>query len=137
MMLGEQAQAEILRGLPVYERDQEEGTDDEEHVEERDAVQLAHVDDVLAVPPSVLTMSTRGVRMTVGDLSGLPGLQNLPQLLEMDIAECVAVAKTLKFFARFEWGAATRFQYLRATPSLNGKLWYDYVRYHGDNGELR
>eukprot|EP00170_Pyropia_yezoensis_P000433 contig_2341_g434 len=137
MMRGEEAQTEILRGLPVDKSDDEEGTDDEEHVEERDAVLFADVDDVLAVPPSVLTMSTRGVRMAVGDLSALLGLHDLPQLLEMDVAECAAVAKTLKFYGRFEWGADTRLQYLRATPSLNGKPWYDYVRYHSDDGEVR
>ncbi|KAK1857957.1 hypothetical protein I4F81_000571 [Pyropia yezoensis] len=139
MMRGEQAQKEILRGLPVDESDEEEGTDDEERVEERDAVQLAHVDDVLAVPPSVLAMSARGVRTAVGDLSALPRLHDLPQRLEMDFAECAAVTKTLKFYGRFEWGAATRLQYLRATLSLsfNGNPWYEYVRYHGDDGEVR
>lgn len=84
---------------------------------------LAHVEDVTPVPPSVLSMSTRGVRVAVGDLSALPGLQDLPHLLEMDVSESVAVAKTLKFYGRFEWGAATRVQYLRATSSFDRKPW--------------
>lgn len=137
MMRGEQAQTEILRGLPADDSDDDEGTDDEERAEERNAIELAHAEDVTSVPPAILSMSTRGVRVAVGDLSALPGLQDLPYLLEMDAAESVSVAKTLKYYARFEWGAATRQQYLRATPSFNGKPWYDHVRYHGDNGEVR
>lgn len=137
MMRDEQAHTEILRGLPEDDSDEDDVTDDEETLKERNAVDLAHVEYVTSVPPSVLSMSTRGVRVAVGDLSALPGLQDLPYLLEMDVAESVTVAKTLKFYGRFEWGAATRVQYLRATSSSNRKPWYDHVRYHGDNGEAR
>lgn len=137
MMRGEQAQTEILRGLADGDSDEEDISDDEERAEELNAVRMARVDDVSAVPDIVLHMSTRGVRISVAELSAFPGFSNLPELLEMDVAASVSAAKTVKFYAKFEWGAPTRIQYLRATPAFNGKPWFDHVRYMGDNAEVR
>lgn len=137
MMRGEQAQTEILRGLADGDSDNDDASDDEERVEEENAVSMARVDDVSAVPDVVLQMSTRGIRMLVAELTDMPGFEDLPRLLEMDVAATVNAAKTLKFYAKFEWGAATRVQYLRASPAFNGKPWFDHVRYKGENGEVR
>lgn len=137
MMRGEQAQTEILRGLTGGESDDDAGSEDDALVEQMNAVHVAQVDHVDAVPDSVLHMSTRGVRIAVGALSGLPGLQDLSTLLEMDVAETVVGAKTLDFNAKFEWGARSRIQFLRATTSFNGKPYFDHLRYKADNGEVR
>eukprot|EP00170_Pyropia_yezoensis_P006795 contig_27692_g6817 len=101
MMRGKQAQTEILRGLTSGETDDDAVSEDEERVEQVNAMHTARVDDVDVVPDSVLHMSTRGVRIAVGVVSALPVLQDLPTLLEMDVAETVVGAKTLKFNAKF------------------------------------
>ncbi|KAK1862570.1 hypothetical protein I4F81_005138 [Pyropia yezoensis] len=135
MMRGEQAQTEILHGLTGRETDDEAVSEDEERVEQVNAMHAVRLDDRDAVPDSVLHMSTRGVRIAVGVLSALPGLQDLPTLLEMDVAETVVGAKTLKFNAKFEWGTQSRIQLLRATTSFNAKPYLDHLRYKADNGE--
>lgn len=137
MMRGEQALTEVLRGLSDGDSGEDDESEDEERAEERNAISMARADDVHSVPDSVLRMSTRGVRMAVGELSAHPGFEGLPVLLEMDPAEAVSAAKTAKFYAKFEWGASTRVQFLRATPSFNLKPWYDHVRYEGDDGQVR
>lgn len=136
MMRGEQAQTEILRGLTGGETDDDAVSEDEERVEQVNAMHTARVDGVDVFPYSVLHMSTRGVRIAVGVVSALPVLQDLPTRLEMDVAETVVGAKTLKFNPKFEWGAQSRIQFLRATTSFNAKPYFDHLRYKADNGEV-
>lgn len=141
MMRGEQSQTEILRGMVNDEGSDDEEvadeSDDEEATERRHAARDGHVVDVADVPPVVLQMSTRGIRFALEDVLGLPGLSNLPDLLEVDRATTVTVAKTLLFEPRFEWDAARDVQYLRATPSFNGRPWYDHLRYLDADGVVR
>lgn len=136
MMRGEQAMTEILRGLSDGDTD-DDGSEDDARVEEQCVERQARVDDVAAVPGSLLQMNTRGVRVCLAELCSIPGLHHVPELLHMDKSETVYVTKTLKFLAKFEWGAASRVQFLRATTSFNGKPWFDHVRYKADNGEVR
>lgn len=125
MMRGEQSQTEILRGMDDLEGSGEgntnDVTDDEEAVERLHAARHGQVPDVNNIPTVVLQMSTRGIRMALGELTGLPGLKDLPELLEVDPATTVTVAKTLVFSPKFEWGIARDAQYLRATPLFNGR----------------
>lgn len=137
MMRGEQAQTEVLRGISDGGSEDDDLTEDEEVVEQRNAVTDSHAEDVLAVPLSVLHLSTRGVRVPLENLCRLAGLSDLANLLELDTSQTVTVAKTLKFYAQFEWGAAPRIQFLRATMSFNNAPWFDHVRYQGDDGKVR
>eukprot|EP00170_Pyropia_yezoensis_P002890 contig_12118_g2896 len=136
MMRAEQAQSEVLRGISDGGSDDKDVSEEEELLEQRSAVTDSHAEDALAVPLRALHLSTRGVRVPVASLCRLPGLSSLDQLLELDVSETITVAKTLKFYAQFEWGAATRIQFLRATTSFNSAPWFDHVRYKGDNGEV-
>lgn len=140
MMRGEQSQMEILRGMDDNEgsddRDVADAVDDEELTERIHAARDGNLPDVVNIPPVVLQMSTRGIRVTLEEVTGLPGLMNLPELLEVDPATTVTVAKTLVFAPRFEWNAVRDAQYLRATPSFNGRPWYDHLRYLSVDGEV-
>lgn len=137
MMRGEQAQTEVLRGMSDGGSEDDDESEDEEHVEQRNAVTDSHAEDILAVPLSVLHLSTRGVRVPLESLCRLAGLSALADHLELDVSETVTVAKTLRFYAHFEWGAAPRIQFLRATMSFNNEPWFDHVRYQGDDGNVR
>eukprot|EP00170_Pyropia_yezoensis_P000137 contig_1104_g138 len=137
IMRGEQAQSEVLRRISDGGSDDEDLSEDEEIVEQRNAVTDSHAEDVLAVPLSVLHLSTRGVRVPLESLCRLSGLSDLNHVLELDVSEAVTIAKTLKFEAQFEWGSASRIQFLRATTSFHSTPWFDHVRYQGDNGEVR
>lgn len=137
MMRGEQAQTEVLRGISDSSNDDEDESEDEERVEERNAVTDSHAEDVLAVPLKTLHLSTRRVRVPLESLCGLSGLSDLAHLLELDVSQTVTVAKTLKFYSQFEWGAVPRIQFLRATMSFNKAPWFDHVRYKGDDGTVR
>lgn len=101
MMRGEQAQTEVLRGISDGGSEDDDLTEDEEVVEQRNAVTDSHAEDVLAVPLSVLHLSTRGVRVPLENLCRLAGLSDLANLLELDTSQTVTVAKTLKFYAQF------------------------------------
>lgn len=79
----------------------------------------SHAEDILAVPLRALHLSTCGVRVPLESPCRLAGLSGLDRLLEVDVSASVTVAKTLKFYAQFEWGAAHRIQVLRATTSFN------------------
>lgn len=74
MMRGEQAQTEVLRGMSDGGSEDDDEFEDEEHVEQRNAVTDSHAEDVLAVPLSVLHLSTRGVRVPLESLCRLAGL---------------------------------------------------------------
>lgn len=68
MTRGEQAQSEVLRGISDGDSDDKDLSEDEEIVEQRKAVTDSHAEDVLAVPLSVLHLSTRGVRVPLESL---------------------------------------------------------------------
>lgn len=88
------------------------------------------------IPRAVLRMSTPGVWVAVGDVLGLPGMKGLADLLEVDTATTITVAKTLAFAQKFEWDASRDAQYLRATPSFKGRPLYDHPRYLNDCGAV-
>eukprot|EP00170_Pyropia_yezoensis_P005975 contig_24307_g5993 len=52
MMRGQQAQTEILRGLPADDSDDDEGPNDQERAEEHNAIELAHAVSLLCRQPS-------------------------------------------------------------------------------------
>jgi len=84
-----------------------------------------------------LSFSGRGKRVTVGDLLATPELQSMAERLTSDGIRWVTVSKTARIVARFEWGAAGRVQYVRATPSFMGKAWYSFVKYESHAGEVQ
>lgn len=107
MMRGEQSQTEIMRGIKNDEgsddSDDGDATDDEERVERLHAARDGHLPSGGIIPPAVLQMSTRGARGAVGDVLGLPGMVGLVDMLEIDHATTITVAKTLVFAPKFEW----------------------------------
>ena len=84
-----------------------------------------------------LSFSRRGERVAVGDLLLKPALRKMAERLANDGVHWLMVSKTARIVARFEWGAAGKVQYVRATPSFMGKAWYSFIRYESDGGEMR
>lgn len=144
MMRGEQSQTKIMRSMKDEGSDEGcdgcndgDAFDDEERAERLHAARDGHPTDAADIPRAVLRMSTRGVRVAVGDVPGLPGMKGLADLLEVDPATTTTVAKTLVFAPKLEWDASRDAQYfLRATPSFNGRPWYDHLRYLNDCGAV-
>lgn len=135
MMRGEQSQTKIMRSMKDEGSDEGcdgcndgDAFDDEERAKRLHAARDGHPTDAADIARAVLRMSSRGVRVAVGDVLGPPGMKGLADLLEVDPATTTTVAKTLVFAPKLEWDASHDAQYLRATPSFNGRPWYDHLR---------
>ena len=77
-----------------------------------------------------LSFSGRGQRVAIGDLRRVPALARVGAVLGMGDADWVTQHSTMRIVARFEWGAPSALQHLRATDSFFGKAWYSFVRYN-------
>jgi len=86
---------------------------------------------------SDLSFTGRGTRVAIGTLRQSPELANLGDLLDLVDGDCVIVHRTARIMARFEWGASTRMQHLRATANFMGKPWLSFVRYESSDGAVR
>jgi len=90
-------------------------------------------------PPTqtcLLSFSGRAQRVAVGDLRHIPALANLHDALDMADDCYVTQHRTVRFMARFEWGAPPVRQHLRAADSFFGKPCYSFIRYEDISGGL-
>ena len=83
-----------------------------------------------------LSITGRAQRVAVGDLRRVPALANLDAVLGMADDEYVTQHSKMRIMARFEWGAPSALQNLRAADSVFGKAWYSFIRYKDIGGGL-
>jgi len=84
-----------------------------------------------------LTFTGRGTRVAVGDLHRAPALAKEGALLGLEDGEWVTIHNTARIMARFEWGAPTVLQHLRASRNFIGKPWFSFVRYEGTGDSVQ
>jgi len=84
-----------------------------------------------------LPFSGRARRVAVGDLRTSAALAGLGNVLRLRDEEHVTVHNTVRIMAKFEWGARTAIQHLRATDSFFGRPWHSFARYVGVDGSHR
>jgi len=91
-------------------------------------------------PPTLteqLSFTGRGRREYVGNVRLSPALDKVGVLLGLGDGDWVTVHRTARIMARFEWGAPTVMQHVRAAPSFMGKPWFSSVRYEAPDGALQ
>jgi len=76
-----------------------------------------------------ISFSGRGTRSTVAELRAMRALGKVGGALGLTDDESVTHHKTVRIMARFEWGAPTVMQHLRAADSFIGKSWFSWVLY--------
>jgi len=92
-----------------------------------------------AVPAQTadISFSGRGARSTVAELRATWALGKVGEALCLADDEQVTHHKTVRIMARFEWGAPTVMQHLRAADSFIGKSWLSWVIYKALDGGVR
>jgi len=83
-----------------------------------------------------ISFSGRGTRSTVAELRATWALGKVGEALCLADDEYVTHHKTVRIMARFEWGAPTIMQHLRAATSFIGKSWFSWVLYKALDDEL-
>jgi len=83
-----------------------------------------------------LSITGRAQRVAVGDLRRVPAMANLDAVLGMADDEYVTQHSKMRIMARFEWGAPSALQNLRAADSIFGKAWYSFIRNEDIGGGL-
>jgi len=94
-------------------------------------------DGTSAEPPTLteqLSFTGRGRREYIGNVRLSPGLGQVGVLLGLGDGDSVTVHRTARIMARFEWGATTVVQRVRAASSFMGKPWFSSVRYEAPDG---
>ena len=130
MMRAAETQCEVLRELRELEDEDGDGLFD--LLEQPDGAV-----DVETVPNATMSQSHRGLRMTIGQASRLPGMTALDALLQMQ-AECsLVVSQSFTFFCTFEWGASSVVQTACAAESYLGNPRYDYIWYTDQDGRRK
>jgi len=89
----------------------------------------------LPAQTSDISFTGRETRSTVGELRATWALGKVGQALGLGDDDHVTLHKTVRIMARFEWGAPTVMQHLRAANSFIGKSWFSWVLYRAlDDG---
>lgn len=86
---------------------------------------------------SQLSFKGRGQRVAIRELRRISALASVANTLRMGDQDCVTQHRTMRIVARFEWGAPTAVQHLRAVKSFFGKPCFYFVRYEDAAGALR
>jgi len=83
-----------------------------------------------------LPLTGRARRVSVSALLRFPELTRIADALGVVASTWVTTHKTVRIVARFEWGAVSTVQHLRATREFAGKPWYSFVRYETNDGGI-
>jgi len=83
-----------------------------------------------------LRLAGRARRVNVAALMRSPALARLSDTLGAVGSTWVTTHSNVRIVARFEWGAPSAVQHLRATRDFSGKPWYSFVRYENNDGGI-
>jgi len=83
-----------------------------------------------------LRLAVRARRAIVSALMRSPALARISDTLGAVGSTWVTTHSNFRIVARFEWGAPSAVQPLRATRDFSGKPWYSFIRYENNDGGI-